>query len=554
MMVRRIFSLIGPAVLLAACAGQPLAAPPAIAVEHPIAVSVTPVQLAHDTACENRFVAHRLGVATGVRMREITTYASNGAGLAAGDLDDDGDLDLVFASIDREATILWNEGRLAFAAEPLDAFFTRAVNIVDVDGDSLPDIVFTHRGIEVPSYWRNQGSAATGRFLRQPLDGVDRFAYAMAWGDLNGDNQLDMVSGSYEVELRSHGVAQEQIQVQAGVTVFTQQDGRFSAQQLTSRAETLAVALVDLDGDGRRDIWAGNDFALRDDVWLQRDGAWLAAHPFRQTSHSTMSIDWGDLENDGRVELFSTDMNPGTIAPAILAAWLPVISALEEKHGPDDPQIMANVLQAPGAGGWRNEAAWRGIDATGWSWSAKFGDLDNDGFLDLYVVNGMIAENLFRHLPGGELVEENRAFRNHGDGRFAPMPQWNLGSPASGRGMLLADLDNDGDLDVIVNNLRSNAQLFENRLCGGTGLEVDLFWPGSGNSRAIGAQLELHTSAGVLRRDVRVASGYLAGEPPRVHFGIPHGAELITLVIHYPDGMTAVVDRPARQTLLQVTR
>jgi hypothetical protein len=216
---------------------------------------------------------------------------------------------------------------------------------------------------------------------------------------------------------------------------------------------------------------------------------------------------------------------------------------------------MANNLQiSTGKGSWRNEAAWRGVDATGWSWGGKFGDLDTDGFLDLYVVNGMIAQNLFQYLPDGELVEENRAFRNRGDGSFLPAPEWGLASKASGRGMLMADLDGDGDLDIVVNNLRSQAQLFENRMCAGAALEVDVAWRASANTHAIGAQLELHTSAGVLRRDIRSASGYLTGDAARVHFGFPRGTALQKLIVRFPDGAAAEVGSLAEQTLLQVVR
>jgi hypothetical protein len=544
------------AVLLVACQARQQQALPVPEALDTVPVEVRQRSLARQPPCEGRFVAHPLAVATGVRMREIRTYASNGAGLAAGDLDDDGDLDLVLASVDRESTILWNDGGLAFTAEPIADSYTRAVNIVDVDGDGSLDIVFTHRGVEGVSYWRNQGPRPGGqRFVREALEGVSSYAYAMAWADLNADGTLDLVTGAYDVELKGHGVPEQRIQEQGGVVVYEQRDGRFAAHQLAQRAETLAIGLVDLDGDGWRDVWAANDFALPDGHWLRRADGWEPAQPFDQTSHSTMSIDWGDLANDGRLALFTTDMNPGDLSPSVLAAWLPVISALEEKHGPRDPQIMANVLQIEvGAGRWRNEAARRGVDATGWSWSGKFGDLDNDGFLDLYVVNGMIAANLFGHLPGGELVEANQAFRNQGDGSFRPAPEWGLASTASGRGMVMADLDGDGDLDIAVNNLRSPAQVFENRLCSGAALEVDLAWPSAANTRAIGAQLELYTNLGVLRRDVRVASGYLSGDPARVHLGFPTGTELRALVIRFPDGAVARIDAPTPQTLLKVTR
>ena len=137
---------------------------------------------------------------------------------------------------------------------------------------------------------------------------------------------------------------------------------------------------------------------------------------------------------------------------------------------------------------------------------------------------------------------------------FAPAPEWGLGSTASGRGMSMADLDGDGDLDIVVNNLQSPAQLFENRLCGGAGLAVDLRWPGSQNTRAIGAQLALHTSAGTYYRDVRAGSGYLSGDPAQMHFGLPADAALQRLEIRWPDGRISSVDAPTAQTSLIITR
>ena len=128
------------------------------------------------------------------------------------------------------------------------------------------------------------------------------------------------------------------------------------------------------------------------------------------------------------------------------------------------------------------------------SWSTKFGDLDRDGWLDLYAANGMIDSELFGYLPGAELVEPNEVLRNDGDGMFTRMPGWGLGSLASGRGMSLADLDLDGRLDAVVNNLRSPAELHWNRLCGGRGIEVDLRDPASPNRAAVGARLTVWTS------------------------------------------------------------
>jgi hypothetical protein len=123
----------------------------------------------------------------------------------------------------------------------------------------------------------------------------------------------------------------------------------------------------------------------------------------------------------------------------------------------------------------------------------------------------MIELTTLGHLANHELVEENQALKNDGSGSFEPMPEWGLGATESGRGMSMADLDGDGDLDIIVNNLRTQARLFENQLCQGSSLQVDLFWPGSGNSRALGATLALHTTDGTAYRQVKAASGCTLG-------------------------------------------
>jgi hypothetical protein len=194
------------------------------------------------------------------------------------------------------------------------------------------------------------------------------------------------------------------------------------------------------------------------------------------------------------------------------------------------------------------------VDATGWSWSGQFGDLNDDGALDLYVVNGMIAAELFPYLPGNALVEPNQALRNNGTGHFAPAPGWGLGSTASGRGMSMADLNGDGTLDIVVNNLGAPAQVFENRLCGGSNLEADLRWPESQNTRAIGARMVLYTSTGTYYRAVQASSGYLSGLPATVQFGLPAGAAPQRLTIRWPDGQVSTVESLEVHTRLTVTR
>jgi hypothetical protein len=120
--------------------------------------------------------------------------------------------------------------------------------------------------------------------------------------------------------------------------------------------------------------------------------------------------------------------------------------------------------------------------------------------------------------------------------------------------MSMADLDGDGDLDIVVNNLLSPAELFENQLCGGDSLQVDLFWPESGNTRAIGATIILRANSGTYYRDVKAASGYISGDPARIHFGFPKDSQLQQLEIRWSDGAVSTIDVPAGNSLVRITR
>ncbi|HXF64767.1 MAG TPA: CRTAC1 family protein [Caldilineaceae bacterium] len=543
------------------------------AVAHADATTVTRIALNRPaTPCADHFVPYVLDHITTTADGMIRMFEANGSGLAAGDLDNDGDLDLVLGGYEGSDHIFWNEtgeqgAGFAFRKAVLSDGYTRMVTLVDVDGDGWLDIVLT-RSTGGINYLRNMGAHEEGfqdesdrrngpiRFRREVLPGVSRPATVINWGDLDADGDLDLVTGSYDAGLLTDLGNSYLLGGGGGIVYYTRTGQTFVRTGLATTAQAMAILLHDLDGDGRSDIVVGNDFAEPDRIWLQREGGWEEATPFAATTHSTMSLDLGDADNDGRPELFASDMKPYAADPATQAAWAPLMAAMADEHHPEgDRQIMENTFQVwTGPAAYANLAASWGVDGTGWSWSAKFGDLDRDGYLDLYVVNGMIEERMFAHLPNHELVEANQAFRNNGQGRFVRAPEWGLGSTYSGRGMVMADFDLDGDLDIAVNNLRAPAQLFENRLCGGRSLQVDLRWPAAQNTHAIGARLALRTSRGVLYRDVRAASGYLSGDPARVHFGVHTGAELGRLDILWPDGARSTVTDLTPDQLIIIER
>ena len=159
-----------------------------------------------------------------------------------------------------------------------------------------------------------------------------------------------------------------------GVFVYENDNGRFSPTRLASRAQGLALQLLDLNGDRRLDILVGNDFDVRDAVFLgQRDGRWLETEQFATTTFSTMSFASGDIDNDGQWELFAADMHPYSEEPEIMRQWLPVIETMPPPSPADGPQVMANVLQKRQDDGWVDQAEAWCIPYSGWSWSAQFG-------------------------------------------------------------------------------------------------------------------------------------------------------------------------------------
>jgi hypothetical protein len=517
-----------------------------------VPVTVQTLPLTRATTCSGHFVAYDLDHKTTVPdPKNIRMYQGNGEGVAIGDLDNDGKLDIVLANYSGPNTILWNEGELKFTTAHLSEASgdSRAVTIVDVDGDGKLDIVLT-RTKNAPTYWHNDGNR---HFTREYLPGVGKPLYTINWADMTNSGYLDLVGATYDTSLLADFGQEFLNSGNGGVYYYQNKGGQFVLHTLATSAQALALLLVDLNGDGHPDLWVGNDFAVPDQTWLWTQSSFQRSNLLTISSYSTMSLDFGDLNNDGRNEVFSTDMKPypgdkqgQTVMPAIL-------KGLTAPRTTNDPQqVTANVLQTVGV--FEDTAKAAGVDATGWSWSAKFADLDNDGFLDLYVVNGFMEFSTFPRLPNHELVEENQAFKNVGNGNFVRMSEWGLGSTRSGRGMSMADLAGDGRLDIVVNNVNGNAQLFENQLCGGNSLEVDLFWPGSHNSRAIGSTLILSSDTANYYRDVKAASGYLSGDPVRIHFGYPQGAMLRQLQVRWPDGAMSVVNTPTDNSILEVTR
>ena len=515
-------------------------------------IIVETIELTPHQDCAGQFITYNLDHITTVPGGdEVRMFEANGGGVAINDLDNDGDLDIVLANHAEPNTILWNESNLNFRTEKMQHGDSRAVHIVDVDGDNWLDIVFT-RTKSAPNYWHNEGNQT---FSLQVLAGVTKPLYSMDWADVDQDGDLDFAGATYDAGLLSDLGQDFLMSGNAGVYYYENQNGEFVETRLATNAQGLALILTDINQDTQIDLIVGNDFAVFDQSWTWQDNEWVETPFFDNTTHSTMSFDYADINNNQQLELFSTDMKPYADTPEVLSAWEPIMeSMMDDPHPPNDPQLMENVLQMIDQNTYQNQATQSNIDATGWSWSGKFADFNQDGFLDLYVVNGMMETTTFAHLPNHELVEENQAFQNDGNGNFIPAPQWQLNSILSGRGMSIADLDFDGDVDIVVNNVRGVAQLFENQICEGNSVQVEIFDATTNNTRAIGAKLYLHTSEDIYQRYINSGSGYLSGNSARIHFGIPATATIQSLEIFWTNGEVSIIEGINSNSLIQITR
>lgn len=499
--------------------------------------TITSIPVSSSAACTNTF--RKIPLQHTVKLPEpVTLFASNGSGVATGDVNGDGLIDIALANIAGDTTLALNHGALRFEEIALSLPYTRAIQLVDVDGDGLLDISTTHRNAGL-SILKNMGGTPP-TFQKMAHTIRTKNTYSMLWHDLNHDGLLDVVTGSYDAEVLRGGSQSLFEHQHRGVFVHQQQaDGTFVTTQLATEANALAITALDIDADGNDDIVVGNDFDLRDAVWLYRDGDWIYHQPFVSTPHSTMSYDIGDIDRNGQPELFAADMNPYQTDVVTMASWLPVTSNMNQFHPADDPQLMENaMLQRQQNGQWHTIGRAIATTATGWSWSSRLTDFDNDGWLDLYVVNGMIAQELFPFLPDYALIERNQALRFDGQ-RFVPMPDWQLDDTASGRGMATADFDNDGDMDIVINNLQSASIIYENQHCDRNSIELDLRQNGT-NPFAIGAQVRIVTDAGTDWQTVLLGRGYLSGATTRLHIGL--GQRTITAIdIRWPDGETSRV-------------
>lgn len=346
-------------------------------------------------------------------------------------------------------------------------------------------------------------------------------------------------------------------------------DGTFdetaAAVGLDSRRWTLAVAAADLMGTGYPDLFLANDYGVSE-LYANRGGKQFVdvsrETGVGRTPKSGMNAAFGDVFNDGRLSIYKTNISE----PGVL--------------------VQANDLWVPkqaGAGAgleYENLASSLGVDLGGWSWGAQFGDLNNDGTLDIYLVNGYVSagdrtsywydfsEIAVGHsaiiadarnwpaMKGRSLsgYQRKRVWLNDGLGRFTEVAQVVGATDVhDGRAVALADLSNTGVLDVLVANQRGPLLLYRNTVRPGRHWIAFELEGSASNRSAIGARMELHWNGKVQLQEVSGGSGFSAQNQRRLHYGLGSAAHVDRVVIRWPTGRRQTMEAPQIDTLHKIT-
>lgn len=508
-------------------------------------------------------------------------YFYNGAGVGAGDFNNDGRIDLFFSANQSANRLYLNEGHFHFnditvasGIIPNQGWST-GVSVVDINNDGWLDIyVCQVNGVETLAgnneLWVNKGlQNGIPHFENQAAQfGLDfsGFSTQAAFFDYDLDGDLDMFllnhavdqNGTFAPRNRFMGTYHDK----SGDRMYRNDEKKFTdvthASKINSSAISfgLGIVITDINLDGWPDIYVGNDFHENDYLYInQKNGTFVdeSSNKMMHTSMYSMGVDAGDINNDGFVDIVSMDMLPSD--PYMIRRSLGEddydIYYHKIKTGYNYQYTRNNLQLNRGNGMFSEIGTYSGIEATDWSWSALWVDFDNDGWKDLFVSNGIPKRmndiDYVNFLSNGEIKEklranrieekdmalvdkfpeiklENRFFLNNHDLRFLDISKSVEGSSLSfSNGAVYADFDNDGDLDIVTNNIDDPVLVYENLSRSENGnshyLAVEL--KGSkGNPFAIGTQAFVFSKGQVQAFDNFSVRGFQSSMQIPLHFGL----------------------------------
>lgn len=527
-------------------------------------------------------------------------YIYNGGGVGVADFNNDGLQDLFFTGNQVPNSLYLNEGNFTFKDITKDANVNVAgrwnsgVAVVDINNDGWMDL-FVCATTNPDSTKRksmlfvNQGLTSSGEpfFKEMAADykiDFDGHSVMAAFFDYDLDGDLDLyilvnqkltnVPTNYRVKI-TDGSAENNDRLFRNDGNGTFSDVTLEAG-ITYEGFGLGLAISDINTDGWPDIYVSNDYLSSDILYINnKNGTFKnrTADYLGHLSQFSMGNDAADMNNDAMPDIITLDMLPETNARKKTTignkTYLNYIN--NEKFG-YEYQYVRNMIQLNNglADGIKFSEVGQltGIYQTEWSWSPLFADMDNDGNKDLLITNGFpkditdkdfanyrvdvgsFASNMLLIDSIPVIKIPNYAYKNNGDLTFQDVTKkWGMSTPSFSNGAAFADLDNDGDLDYVVNNINDKAFVYENTLIGKSKTEsspntnflrVKLKGPDN-NRQALGTKLLIYYDTGKMQYyEQTVYRGFLSSVEEIPHFGIGNDILIDSLVVRWPDGTVDV--------------
>jgi enediyne biosynthesis protein E4 len=534
------------------------------------------------------------GPNTNVLMYE---YFYNGGGVAAGDFNNDGLVDIYFTSNMSDNKFYLNKGNMQFQDITLASHaggrpgpWKTGINAVDINADGKLDIYLCYSGA-LPAQKRanqlfiNLGNDSQGI----PMFDEKAEAYGLAstgfsnqsyFLDYDKDGDLDMLLMNHNPKnlpiLNEASTAKlfKEDNPEKGLRLYKQNNGKFEDITTSSGINGselsygLGIGISDFNEDGWPDFYVSNDYAVPDYLYVNNKNGTFTNQLEKRLGHNSqfsMGNDVADINNDGLQDIFTLDMLPEDnhrqkllLSPDNYAKYnLSVRSGFYH-------QYMRNMLQLNNGNGTFSETGQiAGISNTDWSWAALFADYDNDGWKDLFVTNGYNKDftnldfinylneyvekkgrlqredvmDIIKDMPSSNVV--NYIFQNKQGGRFQNKTEdWGLNQHSNSNGALYADVDNDGDLDLVVNNINQPAFIYRNesqKQDNNHFLQVQLSGE-AGNTQGLGARLKIFHNGQIQTLEQNPARGYLSNVSFALHFGLGNATKADSLIVTWSSG------------------
>lgn len=514
-------------------------------------------------------------------------YALNGGGVAVGDINNDGLQDIYFTSNQQSNKLYLNKGDFKFeditqSANVADeGGWTTGTSMVDINNDGWMDIyVCKSASLDNDDLRRNKLfiNQKDGTFKEEAASyGLDNngFSIQSYFFDYDKDGDLDMYLVNHRVDfkntLRLEKKENQKKFPETSDHLFRNDGNVFTdvteQAKLVNKAWGLSASIGDYNNDGWPDIYVANDYIMPDFLYINnQDGTFSNQlnSRFSHISYNSMGSDFADINNDFLPDLMVLEMSAEdhvrskeNMPSMNTEGFEKIINA-----GYNRP-YMANVLQLNnGNGSFSDIGQLAGVSKTDWSWGPLIADFDNDGFKDIFITNGidrnfsnqdyirkvksnmdnnvhMTVLDVVNMMPSEKLA--NYSFKNNGDLTFTNTTEsWGLDRKVNSNGVAYADLDNDGDLDLIVNNISATASVYKNNSVGNF-INIKLIGS-SKNSNAIGAKVKVFTDEKQQYQELYTNRGYQSCVTNVLNFGLGDESKINKIEIVWDNGSVSIAE------------